>query len=311
MTNYEIRKIQEVYIKLWQLDSRKPYIPIQSILHYFDHDYYGLIKNYFHKGLFNSSDFFVFVCFFSFFDTNQQIQLLLIMAKVYSNVIITREQVNTFFREYQSKKVLKESVIDNLTKKMDNLPNDTYLIKSFIAILKENTNFSSFLYQFKKEVVLFVFLPSDYQRINQRNTFYYENNTLKLKPPKEECCEYLHRVIFTRQPNPYYYDYFPMNSDIKDGKSNLLFMLKQSYGYSSRMESITNYQSNVQHTTSLKKTLKSFKCNEGISANITPSSPYSLGSVRLAPRTSVHRHKLSNNNINNVSSIVIVTKSTV
>lgn len=122
MTNYDIQKIQEVYLKLWELDSRKAYIPIQSILHYFDHNSHGLITNYFSKGMFNCSEFFSFVCFFSFFSAPCHIQLLLSMSKIYSNVIITKEQVNSFFRDYQSKKVLKDEVIDNLTKMMDNVP---------------------------------------------------------------------------------------------------------------------------------------------------------------------------------------------
>lgn len=126
-----------------------------------------------------------------------------------------------------------------------------------------------------------------------------------MKPPPEQCCDYLHRIVFTKRPHPYAFDYCPSSCDVKDSKSNMVFMMKRKYGYCSRVESMSNMQSNA----SIKKTLKSFRFNEGLSAFINPSSPYSFGSVKLEPRTSLRGYRGSNN-INKVSFHQIKTKTT-
>lgn len=75
-----------------------------------------------------------------------------------------------------------------------------------------------------------------YNTISSR-LFYYNHKAEFLSDPIESCADKCYRVIFTNDPPPYHYDYCPPVIKQKNAMDEVIYYIKQKYGYSSRKSS--------------------------------------------------------------------------
>lgn len=113
-------------------------------------------------------------------------------------------------------------------------PPNTFLLKNFTNYLQNNKYFIIFVTQFQNCIVQHIFGYEQYHTIKCKNRHYYSHSK---KEPPEKCLNYINRVLFTRLPPPYYFEYGTLNADEKAYDEVLLY-LRQSYGYSCRPSSV-------------------------------------------------------------------------
>lgn len=75
-----------------------------------------------------------------------------------------------------------------------------------------------------------------YKIMKDRIYFYYNRFNNKILPPKEKCSTKLHRIIFSRRPPPYYYDYRIEGRSLA-GKCNIVLLMRKRFGYGKRKQS--------------------------------------------------------------------------
>lgn len=75
-----------------------------------------------------------------------------------------------------------------------------------------------------------------YKIIKERINFYYKRFNNKFLPPKEKCLTKLYRILFSRQPSPYYYDYRIEGRSLS-GKNRVVLLMRKRYGYAKRKQS--------------------------------------------------------------------------
>lgn len=195
-------------------------------------------------------------------------------------------------------------------------PSNAYSLKAFIRHFHVSLQFSGFLCEFKNQIIKLIFGSQLYNTISSR-LFYYNHKSEFLSDPIETCADKFYRVLFTNDPPPYHYDYCPPVTKQKNAMDEVIYFIKQKYGYSSRKSSF-NFGS---FALSMKK---SSLLNYNNSANVSerklsdankmktkksPSANYMLNSIVARRKSSLRpvspiKERLemfSNKSINKVS----------
>lgn len=173
------------------------------------------------------------------------------MCGVNSNLIITKEQVNLFFYKYSLKEddyIDLFSLLDNSIDRNIDYSSEVYDLKVFIEYLKNSIGFSDVIKSLRKDIMKITMELINVEEILYRKIFY--NNIIKeniknetnnkLYYPKESCINHLYRIIFTCKPNPYHYD-FSIQSSVEKVENDVIFQIKQRFGYSKRGSSTCFY----------------------------------------------------------------------
>lgn len=227
---------------------------------FFHCEYHDFVQLFFQTDSVSYEDYFLFLCFFIFFENSHIIQLLISMCKIYSNICVTYDQVQDFMKHFFLKEEDYDDLEDVLEKCRMDLPDysvDTYPIKTFTQYIKSSEPFQKLILGFRNYLINFALNPKAYENIVNREEFYYKNNNFGnninfLYPPKEPFCKKVKRRTFSNLPAPYHFDYglqYP-NSESKD---HVLLSLKQKFGYSVRKKSehpSQSYGSPMSHSRS-------------------------------------------------------------
>lgn len=123
-----------------------------------------------------------------------------------------------------------------------------YELKVFTEYLKNSIAFSDVIKSLRKDIMKITLELINVEDILLRKIFYNkimkenvkdERNNI-LYHPKESCMNHLYRVIFTCKPNPYHYD-FSIQTSPEKVENDVIFQIKQRFGYSKRGSSTCFY----------------------------------------------------------------------
>lgn len=107
-------------------------------------------------------------------------------------------------------------------------------MSDFFRFIQSENLIENKLHTIKHSIIQHIIGNKQYNIIRKRINYYTSNNhNSDLLIPKEKCFDYIIRQLFTHQPNPYYYDYKPVNRDSNDYNSPLIKVRKR-FGYSFR-----------------------------------------------------------------------------
>lgn len=111
-------------------------------------------------------------------------------------------------------------------------------MKSFINYFKDYNLFNQFMYSLKGQLISFTIKFSQFKIIKRRISFYYNCKKDDEIPPEP----WYERIVrmFTGCPSPYYYDYSIPNPN-QHTLDEVIFEIKQYYGYSSRASSLISF----------------------------------------------------------------------
>lgn len=109
----------------------------------------------------------------------------------------------------------------------------TYAIRDFLYFLNNDEEFKSFICHFQEAVRCSVFSERDYNIITNKINFYYSHRKDDVTPP-ESCGSKLLRKLLTKRPSPYTFNFGLINCTEKS-KENVIYTIKQTYGYGSRI----------------------------------------------------------------------------
>lgn len=107
-------------------------------------------------------------------------------------------------------------------------------MNDFFRFIQSENLIENKLYIIKQSIINHIIGTKEYNIIRKRINYYTANcDYSDLLIPKENCFDYIIRLLFTHKPNPYYYDYKPVNRDSSDYNSPLVEVRKR-FGYSFR-----------------------------------------------------------------------------
>lgn len=109
----------------------------------------------------------------------------------------------------------------------------TYTIRDFLFFLNNDEEFKSFICHFQDAVRFSVFSEKDYKIITDKINFYYSHRKDDVVPT-ESCTSKFFRKLLTKRPSPYTFNFGLINCTEKS-KENVIYTIKQSYGYGSRI----------------------------------------------------------------------------
>lgn len=233
------------YIRLWNSDTSINFVQKTKLMAFFHCEYHGFVQLFFQTDTVSYEDYFLFVCFFMFFDNSHIIPLLMSMCKIYSNICVTYDQIKDFMVHFFLREEDYEDLEDVLEQCRMDLPDysvDTYPIKTFTQYIKNSQAFNKLILEFKNYLINYTLTPQSYELISNRIDFYYKNtnnfgnNISFLHPPQEPFCEKMKRKTFTNLPAPYHFD-FGLQYPNSESKDHVLLSLKQKFGYSVRKKS--------------------------------------------------------------------------
>lgn len=207
----------------------------------------------------------MFICVFIFYHPSQLFNLLLSICNIHSNIFLSKGQLAEISKMFNGKIVSSQFVnILNNCSKNDNTeyiyiyillyryPPNTYSVKSLCNTINSCDAYNNFFNQLRNQLIEFILNPNMYNNMVKRRTFYYENG-INAIPPPEPCFSKLIRNTFTKKPSPYHYDFSCIPNP--KGMEEMLFSVRQRFGYSSRRSSY-NVNTSVPKTRS-SKSLKS------------------------------------------------------
>lgn len=165
--------------------------------------------------------YFIFICFFTFYDAKNILSLMLSICHINSNFCITEEQVNCFVDKFDFPIIMYSDLqthLDHHKMHISDCNKDPYSIKSFADYFLGNSQFISYLESFRLlNIYNITNFPQLYSNIIQRRYFFASNfgNRYSI-PPKESCVFRIYRTLFTDLPPPYSFDYYPahINDDM-------------------------------------------------------------------------------------------------
>lgn len=139
-------------------------------------------------------------------------------------------------------------------------PDNMYYMKDFLSYFQESHDFNLFISSFKNFLIELTMKQCNYEIIKNRMKFYYDHinydNRKTLVVPKESCFNKAIRICFTSRPAPYHYDYCSLTNREK-GFDDMLFLLRQVFGYSCRNSSFKNDYPNTKLSMKSEKSEKS------------------------------------------------------
>lgn len=243
LNNYEIRIYQEKYLKMWHEDESVNTVSIVSLLTMFSSKYHGIITHFFQNGPVIYRMFFNFVSMITFFTPSHILTLLLSMIKVYSNVFITVDQINSFISDYSLNKNVYEDVMKYLNIHSSTRDNVSYPLKDFRDYIECSREFMNLVIGFKNEMIKYIITMDIYNDIKNRIAFYY-THPLSTPPPPETCISKCYRRLTSQRYDPYYYDYC-LPKPGYDGMDNFMLMVRQKFGYSVRCPTFACVKNNL------------------------------------------------------------------
>lgn len=193
------------------------------------------------------SEYFIFVCLFTFVDLNHLLPLLLSVASIQSNIFITKSQVYHFTQTYNMSRQVFDDIISYLsnttdTNKADNIDDiissmdDNYSLRDFLTYIRNDDNFTSFFYKLGIYNKTHILDSKKCDILIRRYQYYYSNPQNQI-PPKESCFEGLYRKLFTDNLPPYHYDYRPIYSTLSSF-DECIRTLRLLFGYSVRPKTL-------------------------------------------------------------------------
>lgn len=285
VNNYELSQWEYYFIKIWSNNSDVPYITSKELLRDLNVDNpifisffepYSIIK-YFLEGQVDVTSFIEFICIFGFFPYKPILPILLSISGVQSNRIINDSQVLNFFHMLSIGPDLMTCVFTWLKEVKRDQP-DRIDMNVFYTFIDDNQMLLGILGILQDKIIKKIVTKEIHDIIIRKIMFYSNNidiNTFEV--PKESCCEYLKRVLFTDLPNPYYCDYrMIMNSSTKD---QWIIQYRQRYGYSSRpqhdslqMRSTSRKGESISSRSHVMKSTRKYTCKDDSSkiSLITP-----------------------------------------
>lgn len=138
--------------------------------------------------------------------------------------------------------------INNLSEAMKLFENDAhgnYQLSHFTAYLLKGPILNNLLYVIKTQIVSHIIKKELYTTIRKKMLYYSKfTNPEEVIQPKETCCESFERTLLSDYPPKYYYNYCPFYH--KRNVDDLLFMIRQRYGYSVRINRTSSNTSRSQ-----------------------------------------------------------------
>lgn len=127
-------------------------------------------------------------------------------------------------------------------------------MRDFLWFLNNDDEFKCFIYHFQEAVRCNVFSEKDYFIIKNKINYYYTHKKDDI-PPKEPCQVRLFRKLFTKRPPPYSYNFGLLSCSDKS-KESIIILLKQNYGYGSRISNTFSLTPSLKIIQSNHNTLK-------------------------------------------------------
>lgn len=256
MNIYEVNLIMKSYVEIWSKSRTSLYVQVEQFLDCYPEETHAFFLQFFQSGIVTADAYFVFVCLFLFFSPSQIISICLANCRVYSNLIITTDQIDSMFQYFpkETKEKINVNSIITLSQssstpllQQSHLSN-TIPIKPFIDYLSASPVIHSLLYDFQTVLIKYtISLPVYYEMI-QKHFYLYNQFRLNLPHPSESCCSKINRILFTTKPSPFHYDYCLSNPTTKS-MDELIVFIKTKNGYSSRPQSSYELKSNSNSPT--------------------------------------------------------------
>lgn len=229
--------------------------------------------------------FFVFSCVFLFFDSELILSLLLTMASINSNILITKKQIDAFSSAYDLDKYLYDKIVSHREYyglSSNKLPKDVIPMKQFKDYCDLEQSYQRSLFMLCRDLKLLIWNKNTNEFINIFRKYQYYHNSYSLnktislsnysiikseeieleiekqtksskkvgtKPviPDEPICSKIYRILFTNLPPLYSYDYWLSDPKIEDFE-NIIILLKKRFGYSERIIKSSDHKSNCLFT---------------------------------------------------------------
>lgn len=237
------------YILIWSKARSLIYVQVEQFLECYPEETHAFFQQFFQTGIVTADAYFVFVCIFLFLTPSQITSICMAANKVYSNLIITTDQIESllqYFPKSIKDKLDIHSII--LLAQSTNTPllqqshSNTVPIKPFIDYLSASPIIHSLLYDFQTVLIKnTITLPIYYEMI-QKHFYLYNQFRLNLPHPSESCCVRMNRILFSRKPSPFHYD-FCLSKPSTNSIEELIIFIKTKNGYSSRPQSIYDSRS--------------------------------------------------------------------
>lgn len=258
MNESDIDDILSSFLGMWSNVQTTTSFPCAKLILLYPDDFRNLIRAFFDDRMilfYNVmiidpiciSEYFIFICLFTFIDLNHLLPLLLSIAGIQSNLFITKSQIYHFTQTYNLSSQEFEDIVKYLTKANDinaadnindfiSSSEDNYSLREFLTYIKNDDHFTSFFYKLGIYNKTHILNPKKCDVLIRRYQYYYLNPH-NPNPPKESCIEFLCRKIFTDDLPPYHYDYRPIYSTLSSF-DECIRTLRLLFGYSSRPKTL-------------------------------------------------------------------------
>lgn len=239
---------------------------MESFIKLFNADVRGIIEMFFTSKIICYDDYFLFICIFMFFDNESKLSLLESIARINSNVSISKEQIFYFFDKIKMPKILLEDLFNDINdhKINQSCNGQIYYLKAFNTYLLSSRVFKTLfiLIQTKiPEIVDYEIISS----ISDKIEHYYNKKIGFQNLLNVDNCVVSMKRFFGTIPPKFHSDY-SVNNISDDSFVKIVFMIKQEYGYSARYSSIRSSR-NFTSQLNVKKSVQF-----GISSAISPLS---------------------------------------
>lgn len=195
---YDINSIAISYLTLWRKEDSLSVVSPLVLMSQFPPYIHGIIKKYFPSSikkyykliidgiLFNS--YFIFCCIFMFYSADLVFSLLLTLSCVYSNIVISLDQIKEFISNYDLDshfydivkrrhdiRVVKDI---NKTSFSSKLPDKMMLIEEFKLFCFSDSTYIKNILHIKYVIMNNIYSTTHFERIVKRVIYYYENPSL-------------------------------------------------------------------------------------------------------------------------------------
>lgn len=177
--------------------------------------------------------------------------------------------------------------INELSEGIKTFNNDghgNYQLSDFTTYILAQPLLFNLLYLIKTQIITLIIKKEIYTIIKKKISYYRKFvNDEEVIQPKESCCQSFQRRFFTDYPPKYYYNYCPFYH--KRNGDDLLFVVRQRYGYSVRINRVS---SNTSH-----ESQNNGNVIHGYKSTMSTTTSRSQLYVRTCQTSSEKLHKLT------------------